>query len=101
MSTHAQARGDYAPRARRGQFGREDWYRLTPEQRSLAKIDWCKLAIQRDRYNVALKKRLARLERLHGQRTLLGWEWLMDHPEHELSPLNKEFQAGFPGWLTA
>lgn len=69
--------------------GMDFGYGNTPEQRSAAKITRMKKLIERDRYNHILKKQLRKMEKRHALRTLLGWDWLMEHSEHELSPLHR------------
>lgn len=83
-------------RARPGKE-RSPWARMSerlftsPEQRSAARIEALKQALLRNRYSSTLKKRLKRAERLHAARCLLGWKWLYDHPEHELSPEHQDW----------
>lgn len=63
------------------------WYRLNEQQRAEARIAHVRKLIARNQHAHILRQRLARMEKLHIQRCLLGYDWLMNNPDHELSPL--------------
>ena len=59
---------------------------LTAQQRSRRDIESVRhqLSHAQRRHAKRLAKRLARMEDKYAQRSLLGWDWLKEHPEHPL-----------------
>ena len=76
-------------------FG-EDYWALPQELRSKRRIEVTQRQLKYDRHNLFLKKRLRRMQRTHAMRTLLGWHWLEQHPEHELSPGHGDYLRNVP-----
>lgn len=58
----------------------------TPQERSRYDIETVRAAIKRmpRRRRRALERKLARMEEKFALRSLLGWDWLAEHPEHPL-----------------
>lgn len=71
--------------------GGKAYWQMSAQEKSAARIEHAKRVLKRNPTNYILKNRIRRMEKTHATRSLLGWGWLEEHPEHPLSPAHQDW----------